>query len=538
VTFGYLAFCGKDKSITVSIAQSVAILTGIICCGIVMIFEHYDWDGQTKRTLHLITFTYLVLICFLFFTFFVNYDKHQSFTMAYLALGLLFLAVSWSVAIGWMTDPNLLSMHAFYKARLVRAYLGASNPNRKEEQKEITEAVGGDDVLLSEMKNCQRGAPYHLINTTLNLVGGKDLVTAQRSSDYFTFTKLYSGSSRTGYRRNLQEQYMQGQMSLGTAVAVSGAAVSPNMGAKTQTAAVAMLLTLLNVRLGYWASTPNRNLWRSAQACLWPFYMLKEFSSQTNDLSGYCYLTDGGHFDNTGLYSLVERGCRYIILADNGADTKPCFEDLGDAIRRCRIDFQAEISLDVSPFFKETDKISEDKLAKSQYIVGTIQYSEEHLKHIGWQEVDAQDSEKQQGVLILIKPSLVKEDSADIRQYARQNLDFPQQSTADFWYDEAQFESYRQIGKLCAERVLNELGLATTLDTSNADPFTPEKVECAFNIAWKTYAENMQIEDVTDELMKLRDTRFKEKLDNCINPKPDKVEEKPTQNMNGLFGSD
>lgn len=493
--FGYLAFWGKDRAITVSIEQSAAILTGIICCGIVMIFEYGDWDGQTKRTLHLITFTYLVLICFLFFTFFVNSVKHQSITLAYLALGLLFLAISWSVAIGWMTDPNLLSMHTFYKARLVRAYLGASNPNRKAEQKEITEAVGGDDVLLREMKNCQRGAPYHLINTTLNLVGGKDLVTAQRSSDNFTFSKLYSGSSRTGYRRNLQEQYMQGQMSLGTAVAISGAAVSPNMGAKTQTSAVAMLLTLLNVRLGYWASTPNRNLWRSAQASLWPFYMLKEFSSQTNDLSGYCYLTDGGHFDNTGLYSLVERGCRFIILADNGVDTKPCFEDLGDAIRRCRIDFQAEISLDVSPFFKETDKISEDKLARSHYIVGAIEYAEEHLKHIGWREVDAQDAEKRRGLVILIKPSLVKEDSADIRQYARQNSGFPQQSTGDFWFDEAQFESYRQIGKISAQKVLVELGLSTALKISPADPLTPQKVESTFNIAWKRYAEKIQIEE-------------------------------------------
>jgi hypothetical protein len=521
----FLPFWVNDKAVVVSVEQSAAILAGIVCCGIVMVFEDYAWDGQTDRTLRVVTFTYLVLTCFLFFTFFVNYQKHTSVTMAYLTLGLLFLSVSWSVAIGWMTDPNLLSMHTFYKARLVRAYLGASNPNRNTQ--EISEAAGGDDVLLRELKNCQRGAPYHLINTTLNLVGGQDLATAQRSSDYFIFTKLYSGSSRTGYRRNLPEQYMQGQMSLGTAVAVSGAAVSPNMGAKTQTAAVAMLLTLLNVRLGYWASTPNRNLWRSAQAALWPVYMLKEFSSQTNDLSGYCYLTDGGHFDNTGLYSLVERACRFIILSDNGADTKPCFEDLGDAIRRCRIDFQAEISLDVTPFFKETDEASEDKLAKSHYIVGTIRYSEEHLRHIGWKIRDAQNPDKQQGVLILVKPSLIKEDSADLRQYARQNLDFPQQSTADFWYNEAQFESYRQIGKLCAEKVLNELGLATTLSTSSASPLTPEKVECAFNIARKTYEES--IEEVRNESPEVRQGKFKEKLDNCMSPKPVMVGKKAPQ---------
>jgi predicted acylesterase/phospholipase RssA len=463
-----------------SFEQSAAVLAGLVCCGMVMIYEWRNWDRQTSRSLRLTAFIYLVLTSFLFFAFFAT-SNHTSIRMAYLTLALLFISLSWAVAIGWMTDPNTLSLHTFYKSRLVRAYLSASNLNRK--NLEISEAAGGDDVLLGELKNCQRGAPYHLINTTLNLVGGRDLATAQRHSDYFVFSKLFSGSSRTGYRRNLPEQYMQGEMSLGTAVAVSGAAVSPNMGAKTQTSAVAMLLTLLNVRLGYWASTPNRNLWRSAQAGLWPIYMLKEFLSQTNDLSGYCYLTDGGHFDNTGLYSLVERGCRFIILSDNGADTKPCFEDLGDAIRRCRIDFQAEIHLDMSPFFKQKDEISEDSLAKAHYVVGTIEYSERHLKQIGWKEEDAKILEKRKGVLIVIKPSLVKEDSVDLRQYARQNGDFPQQSTGDFWYNEAQFESYRQIGKLCAENVLDELGITQAF--AEGKKFDLKKIEQAFKGRYK-----------------------------------------------------
>jgi hypothetical protein len=472
---------GSDSSLQVSVEQSAAMLSGIVCCAILMTYEWFKWDGKTSRTVRLTAFIHLVLTCFLFFAFFTNKEDHMSITMGYLALGLLFIAFSWSVAIGWMTDPNLLSLHMFYKSRLVRAYLGASNPNRN--NLEISEAAGGDDVLLKDLQNCQKGAPYHLINTTLNLVGGRDLATAQRHSDYFVFSKLFSGASRTGYRRNLPEQYMQGQMTLGTAVAVSGAAVSPNMGAKTQTAAVAMLLTLLNVRLGYWASTPNRNLWRSAQASLWPFYMLKEFSSQTNDLSGYCYLTDGGHFDNTGLYSLIERACRFIILSDNGADTKPCFEDLGDAIRRCRIDFQAEIYLDMSPFFKKKDEISEDPLAQAHYVVGSIEYSEEHVKHIGWKTEDAENPDKRRGVLILVKPSLIKEDSIDLRQYARQNADFPQQSTSDLWYNEAQFESYRQIGKLCAEKVLDELGFTQAFAGGN--PLTLDRIEKAFKGHYK-----------------------------------------------------
>lgn len=532
----FFSFLANEKTVPVSLQQSGGILAGIICCGVVMVFEIWKGDKKTKRTVRLALFTYLVLTSFLFFTFFVNYEEHKSVTMGYLTLGLLFLAVSWSVAIGWMTDPNLLSLHTFYKARVVRAYLGASNPNRK--LQEISETAGGDDILLKDLQNCQKGAPYHLINSTLNLVGGHDLATAQRSSDYFVFTKLYSGSARTGYRKNLPEQYMQGEMSLGTAVAISGAAVSPNMGAKTQTAAVAMLLTLLNVRLGYWASTPNRNLWRSAQACLWPFYMLKEFSSQTNDLSGYCYLTDGGHFDNTGLYSLVERGCRFIFLSDNGADAKPCFEDLGDAIRRCRIDFQAEINLDVTQFFKEKEASSGDLLAKTHYVVGTIEYAPEHLKQIGWKAEDIKCDEKRQGIIIWIKPALVKGDSPDLRQYARQNKNFPQQSTADLWYNEAQFESYRQIGEFSASKLVEDLGLAETLALNGGNKQTAKTFECAFEIAKQTFDEMMQPEKCKIEASETQKKNFKEKLKKCANPKPEKEEDTVSSFLKGLFGAD
>jgi len=87
--------------------------------------------------------------------------------------------------------------------------------------------------------------------------------------------------------------------------------------------------------------TPSHGSWPLSQTRLWPYYLLRESLSQTNDLGSYCYLTDGGHFDNTGLYSLIERGCRYIVLVDNGADPEACFADVGEAIRRCRIDFRA-----------------------------------------------------------------------------------------------------------------------------------------------------------------------------------------------------
>ena len=100
----------------------------------------------------------------------------------YALVDLVAVSLSCVVAIGWTADPNALSLHDFYKFRLVRAYLGGSNPRRAMNNSEITDSVEGDDVRMSELANCSCGGPYHLVNVTLNLTAGHDLATAQRSS--------------------------------------------------------------------------------------------------------------------------------------------------------------------------------------------------------------------------------------------------------------------------------------------------------------------------------------------------------------------
>src|SRR5207248_8051027 len=139
--------------------------------------------------------------------------------------------------------------------------------------------------------------------------------------------------------------------------------------------------------------------WTSPQARLWPYYTLREFLSQTNDLAQYCYLTDGGHFENTALYSLIERGCKYIVLLDCGADPRPpCFADMGDALRRCRMDFGTEIDLEIDPFGQGAKRP-----ATRHFIVGTIKYTAAHLKSL--QRTDPKDAEEK-GIIIWIKPML------------------------------------------------------------------------------------------------------------------------------------
>ena len=406
---------------------------------LIVLFEIYWGKRDNRRSLLLVGIGYLGAASI----FFMNLAGAS--LSWHLVVGLLAAICVWVVALGWMVDPNAVSMHQFYKGRLVRAYLGASNVRRfRHRNKEITETVAGDDLPLTSLINCARGGPYHLVNTTLNLVAGRDLATAQRSASSFVLSQTYCGSTRTKYCYT--DEYMNGQLTLGTAVAASGAAVSPNMGAKKPTSALAMLMTLLNVRLGYWAPTPNRKGWNSSQPRLWPFYLVREFLSQTNDLSDYCYLTDGGHFDNTGLYSLIERGCRFVVLVDCGADpSPPCFQDLGEAIRRCRIDFGTEIDLNLDPFIKSDGPAS-------CFAVGKIKFSQEHLHSLAagngtyGQHLQAD----QHGIIVYFKPSVIGNATADVRQYAIENTFFPQQPTTNQWFGEAQFESYRRLGQACA----------------------------------------------------------------------------------------
>ena len=67
---------------------------------------------------------------------------------------------------------------------------------------------------------------------------------------------------------------------------------------------------------------------------------------RTNDADSHVHLSDGGHFDNSGVYELVRRRCRYIIIGDGEQDGNLTFESLGGAVRKCRADFGVEIDID------------------------------------------------------------------------------------------------------------------------------------------------------------------------------------------------
>ncbi len=347
---------------------------------------------------------------------------------------------------------NKYSLNAIYGNRLVRAFLGASNKKQYQRNPITFFNPSDNDVKLSSLSSLNDKlmiypGPYHIINTTINLVKSPNLAWQKRKGASFIFTPLYSGYDRKhtfdersdqqggkhkgAYIPSLYYSDEEG-VSLGKAMTVSGAAASPNMGYYTSVP-IAFLMTIFNLRLGWWLRNPlkgDANTLKDKDPKLGFLYLLNELLARAGENSNYIYLSDGGHFENLGLYELVKRRCRYIIACDASRDKDLKFNDLGNAIEKCRTDFGIDIMINVEPIRKQGN----NNKSTWHCAIGTVCYS-------------AVDENAQDGVLFYIKASLTGDEPLDIERYASQYPDFPHQSTADQWFDETQFESYRRLGE-------------------------------------------------------------------------------------------
>ena len=218
-------------------------------------------------------------------------------------------------------------------------------------------------------------------------------------------------------------------------MAASGAAVSPNCGYHT-TPSVAALLALFNIRLGWWTGNPSRQgYWKKYAPGA--SYLLKELFARADDKSRYVYLSDGGHFENLGIYEMVRRRAKYIIACDATADPEYSFADLANAVEKCRRDFGAEIEIDPSPI-RPKDAAS---LSQRHFAVGIIKYP-------SVQEAGSKLVEK--GILLYVKSSLTGSEPADVLGQKRNKTNkapFPHDPTADQFFDETLFEAYRALGE-------------------------------------------------------------------------------------------
>jgi hypothetical protein len=275
-----------------------------------------------------------------------------------------------------------------------------------------------------------------VINTTLNLVGGDNLAWQQRKAEPFSVSPLHAGCFRLGYRESrFYGGRDTGGISIGTAAAISGAAASSNMGYYTTSPVLSLVLTFFNVRLGWWLGNPGaagKDTFelRAPTSSVKP--VLEEAFGMTDDENKYVYLTDGGHFENLGIYEMVLRRCHLIIISDAAADPDYNFGDLGNVIRKVRIDLGVPIEFTSMPIFSKDSK-DHDNTKGMYWAIGRIRYS-------------CIDGNVQDGLLIYIKPAVYGSEPGDVLEYKKSHPTFPHQSTADQFFDEPQFESYRILG--------------------------------------------------------------------------------------------
>ena len=342
---------------------------------------------------------------------------------------------------------NTFSLHSMYGNRLVRAYLGAARDQRAPDP--FTGFDPDDNLWMAALDPTVMPPPppppappprlYHVINIALNLVkpSTDKLDWQQRKAASFTVTPHYTGSKGTQYQRSDFYSHKDG-ISLARAMTISGAAASSSMGYHTSTL-IAFVMTFFNVRLGWWLPNPGladaKALQRS-EPPLGSMSILTESLGATTAESDFVYLSDGGHFENLGLYEMVRRRCRRIVVVDASCDPKYEFEDLENAVRKIRIDFGVSI-------------VFPDGLPTPAWTRGA-QNRHKHSAHgvIRYSTVDGPGTD---GSIIYIKPVLSGNEPFDITRYAAkagkaQVNPFPHHSTADQFFDEVQFESYRALG--------------------------------------------------------------------------------------------
>ena len=343
---------------------------------------------------------------------------------------------------------NRFSAHSLYRNRLIRGYLGASNPKRAPNP--FTGFDEDDNIRMHELWPVKKGAwqPFHVVNIALNVVNSNRLAWQERKAEPFTVTPRWCGTAGLGYRCTSQYgNRKKGGITLGTALAISGAAASPNMGYNSSPI-VTLLLALFNVRLGWWLGNPGPK-GRDTYGNDGPAYAIKPFVSEmfglTTDDSNYVYLSDGGHFENLGLYEMIRRRCRCIVVSDAGCDPTFSFEDLGNAVRKIAIDLGVYINFGELRSLKMRSK-DNSVLDGSYYAVGEIDY----------QTSPGGSAASENGYILYVKPGYHGNESAGIVAYAAANAAFPHESTADQFFSESQFESYHTLGFEIMDNVLKK----------------------------------------------------------------------------------
>jgi hypothetical protein len=395
-----------------------------------------------------------------------------------------------------------------YAARLARVFLGAVNPvrhrDRHRDGRDVTHVISGDDAPWDLYQPHEAGGPLHLVNVAVNetvdpasqrgmrdrqaenmSVGPVGLSIARywhsvwhfpsRSDRTIGLIPLADGTLAHPFLSKNVKVVPTERLNIREWIGISGAAVSPGAGRRT-TPALSLLTTLANLRLGYWwdsglAATERAHLpIRSGLFAIVRRIAGRFLSGQSllmAELRGrfpgpwhrHFYLSDGGHFENMGVYELLRRRVPFIIAVDAGQDRQHQGTDLGELTRIARIDFGAEIhevpqselaQLPIGP----TGRLGSIVDLLTTNATGCVKA---HATLLRATYPPSQGNEwrgRDRSWILFIKATMTGDEPEDLCKYKRLNLDFPNESTIDQVFDEPQWESYRRLGEHIGEQLL------------------------------------------------------------------------------------
>ncbi len=385
-------------------------------------------------------------------------------------LTIAYLSRTFPNRLGSRINLNNFSMHAVYRNRLVRAFLGtARSPNRWRPDR-YTRFDPRDDVrMASAFDDRLPSALLPVVNVALNRTSGKDMARAERKAIPFTITPFRCGFAAprrekpdagfyamtrhyAGNEREFGPADEPIGISLGTAIALSGAAASPNMGYHSSPL-TAFVMTLFNVRLGAWLPNPawpkaDPKFLQSADADgISP--MLDEIVGHSDDVDRYVYLSDGGHFDNLALYEMLRRRCRYMVVVDAGQDASYAYADLSMLIQHASIDFDIKVD------FASVQQVGETSLRPAGTLA-SVTYPEIHEEVDEKGKIVRKGQKKQNGTILYLKPWLAPDAPMELRAFKVLRPKFPHEPTTNQFFTETDFESYRQLGRHIARTALKD----------------------------------------------------------------------------------
>lgn len=409
----------------------------------------------------------------------------------------LMIAVLIGLSVGFLNNSTL---HRFYASRLTRTYLGATNfarlklfweklnatrassaPAPQSAEKPygstVVESHRDDDLALRSYYELESAGPLHLINVTLNESVSKtsNLQREDRKGVAMSigpagisvngaFRHWVAGTNQTGNVLAAETSDADPQLStverlpLGAWTAISGAAVSTGLG-HMSAMGISLLTWIANVRLAYWwkpapvmrtvapeVAARDARPMRPANAygLMWQ-EMRGKFIGRTGQ---HWNLSDGGHFENTGAYELIRRRVPLIIVSDNGADADYTFNDVQNLVRRVRLDLGAEIRFLTAMELDNLVALAAPEHAPLRALLATPEDLKPSPRMTSKCVLLARATytDGASSLLVFVKPALTYFAPLDVRAYGDTHPDFPQQATADQFFDEAQWESYRKLG--------------------------------------------------------------------------------------------